>query len=203
LSVLLSCSTRELGRSFPRRSSFLLACSRAASAIVRLALRAGWAWNWNTPAASARGLRQHGLGTIHVPPPRPRFLRAAAPRRQGAGLAPGRTRPTARELDVRQIDTLCISFRDHDTQRAAAVLKSLVSDAGGAGWLIVDDLVGTGATSRTVREMLPKARFATAKPAGGPLVDTFITEVSQDTWILFPWDTEPQYAQPIAGRARI
>jgi xanthine phosphoribosyltransferase len=31
------------------------------------------------------------------------------------------------------------------------------------------------------------------------VVDSFITEVSQDTWILFPWDTEPQYAQPIAA----
>ena len=47
-----------------------------------------------------------------------------------------------------------------------------------------------------VREMLPRAHFATvyAKPAGRPMVDTFVTEVSQDTWILFPWDTEPQYA---------
>ena len=52
-----------------------------------------------------------------------------------------------------------------------------------------------------VREMLPKAHFATvyAKPAGRPLVDTFITEVSQDTWILFPWDIEPQFIQPIAA----
>ena len=59
---------------------------------------------------------------------------------------------------------------------------------------IVDDLVDTGATGRIVREMLPKAHFATvyAKPAGRPMVNSFVTEVSQDTWILFPWDTEPQ-----------
>ena len=37
-----------------------------------------------------------------------------------------------------------------------------------------------------------------AKPAGKPLVDSFVTEVSQDTWILFPWDSEVQYARPIA-----
>jgi xanthine phosphoribosyltransferase len=24
--------------------------------------------------------------------------------------------------------------------------------------------------------------------------------VSQDTWILFPWDTEPQFTPPIARR---
>jgi len=56
------------------------------------------------------------------------------------------------------------------------------------------------APRRVVRALLPKAHFATvyAKPAGKPMVDTFITEVSQDTWILFPWDTEPQFIAPIA-----
>ena len=59
--------------------------------------------------------------------------------------------------------------------------------------------IDTGTTARAVRDMLPSAHFATiyAKPAGRPLVDTFITEVSQDTWILFPWDTESQFVQPI------
>jgi xanthine phosphoribosyltransferase len=51
-----------------------------------------------------------------------------------------------------------------------------------------------------VREHLPKAHLATvyAKPAGRPMVDTFITEVSQDTWILFPWDSELRSVPPIA-----
>jgi xanthine phosphoribosyltransferase len=50
--------------------------------------------------------------------------------------------------------------------------------------------------------MAPLAHFATiyAKPAGTPFVDSFVTEVSQDTWILFPWDIEPAYAEPISGR---
>jgi len=70
----------------------------------------------------------------------------------------------------------------------------------GAGFLLIDDLVDTGRTAEVVRRMLPKAHFATvyAKPKGRPLVDTFVTEVSQDTWILFPWDIEPQFAPPIA-----
>jgi xanthine phosphoribosyltransferase len=69
--------------------------------------------------------------------------------------------------------------------------------------LLLDDLVDTGTTARVVRALLPKAHFATvyAKPAGKPMVDTFITEVSQDTWILFPWDTEPQFIAPIAKTA--
>ena len=65
--------------------------------------------------------------------------------------------------------------------------------------LIVDDLVDTGKTAKVVRELLPGAHFATvyAKPMGRPMVDTFITEVSQDTWIYFPWDTGLAFVPPI------
>jgi xanthine phosphoribosyltransferase len=114
------------------------------------------------------------------------------------GLVPAHI--VARELDIRLIDTVCVSTYDEETQRAADVLKA--KEGTGAGWLIVDDLVDTGQTGRIVREMLPEAHFATvyAKPAGRPVVDTFVTEVSQDTWIMFPWDVEPQFAQPIAAR---
>jgi len=123
------------------------------------------------------------------------------------GLVPAAI--VARELDLRLIDTLCITsygvessggLAEEQIQGKLTVLKGVPGD--GAGWLIVDDLVDTGKTARMVRELLPKAHFATvyAKPAGRPLVDTFITEVSQDTWILFPWDIEPQFVQPIVRR---
>jgi xanthine phosphoribosyltransferase len=121
----------------------------------------------------------------------------------------------ARELDVRLIDTVCMSsYSEDDSGGTAGVhqpgdLKLLKGDGGkiwgdGTGWLIIDDLVDTGRTAKYVREMLPKAHFATvyAKPAGRPLVDTFVTEVSQDTWIYFPWDIEPQFIQPIAKQQR-
>ena len=103
----------------------------------------------------------------------------------------------ARELEIRLVDTVCISSYDERNQGASTILKSVDTD--GADCLLVDDLVDTGQTARIVREMLPKAHFATvyAKPEGRPLVDTFITEVSQDTWILFPWDMESQFVQPI------
>ena len=106
----------------------------------------------------------------------------------------------ARELDLRLVDTVCIASYAGRDQGQIQVLKSTTGD--GDGWLRVDDLVDTGKTARRVREMVPKAHFATsyAKPAGRPLVDTFMTEVSQDTWILFPWDSEIQFVQPIAGR---
>jgi xanthine phosphoribosyltransferase len=74
-----------------------------------------------------------------------------------------------------------------------------IRSGGGERVLIVDDLVDTGKTAKLVREILPKAHFATvyAKPMGRPLVDTFITEVSQDTWIFFPWDTGLAFQPPI------
>jgi len=114
------------------------------------------------------------------------------------GLVPAAI--VARELDIRLIDTVCVASYDHIRQGPLTVLKSAMGD--GEGGLIVDDLVDTGGTARVVRGLLPKAHFAAvyAKPAGKPLVDTFVTEVSQDTWIYFPWDTELQFVEPIASR---
>ena len=116
------------------------------------------------------------------------------------GLVPAAV--VARELDIRLIDTLCITSYGEFKQGQLTILKSAAAADKGKGWLIIDDLVDTGSTAREVRKLLPDAHFATiyAKPAGRPLVDTFITEVSQDTWILFPWDIEPQFIQPIAQR---
>jgi xanthine phosphoribosyltransferase len=108
----------------------------------------------------------------------------------------------ARELECRLIEAVSIVTYDEERKGEPQVVKPPVAalEALGEGWLIVDDLVDTGTTARIVRALLPKAHFATvyAKPAGKPQVDTFITEVSQDTWILFPWDTEPQFVAPIA-----
>jgi xanthine phosphoribosyltransferase len=114
------------------------------------------------------------------------------------GLVPAAI--VARELDIRLVDTICVASYDHQVKGDVQVLKAIAGD--GAGLLVIDDLVDTGHTARAVRDMLPKAHLATvyAKPLGRPLVDTFVTEVSQDTWILFPWDIEPQFAPPIASR---
>ena len=105
----------------------------------------------------------------------------------------------ARELEVRLIDTVCVSSYDHQDRGTPEILKEVGGD--GEGVLVIDDLVDTGATARLVRDMLPRAHFATvyAKPAGRPLVDSHVTEVSQDTWIHFPWDLELRFAQPIVS----
>ncbi len=107
----------------------------------------------------------------------------------------------ARELDIHLIDTICISSYDwKDKKGETDILKGF--DGDGEGWLLIDDLVDTGRTAQIVKKLIPKAYFATvyAKPAGRPLVDSFVTEVSQDTWILFPWDAAAQFAAPLVGR---
>jgi xanthine phosphoribosyltransferase len=124
------------------------------------------------------------------------------------GLVPAAL--VARELEIRLVDTVCVSSYGADggggaeqQQGAITVLKSVAGD--GAGFLLIDDLVDTGKTAQVVRQMLPKAHFATlyAKPAGRPIVDTCVKEFKQNKWIYFPWDIEYRFAKPIkeGGRA--
>ena len=119
------------------------------------------------------------------------------------GLVPAAI--VARELDIRVVETVCVASYDHTRQTDVTILKDVAASViaqgggGGAGVLIVDDLVDTGQTAKAVRGILPRAHFATvyAKPMGRPMVHTFITEVSQDTWIYFPWDTGLAFQPPI------
>ncbi|ASP21989.1 xanthine phosphoribosyltransferase [Antarctobacter heliothermus] len=117
------------------------------------------------------------------------------------GMAPAMI--VARELDIRIVDTISVKSYNHQAQSAPKVIKSpnmeYVGD--GTGVLVVDDLVDTGRTLEVVRAHMPNAHVATvyAKPQGRPQVDTFITEVSQDTWIFFPWDMALQYVKPYRG----
>jgi len=117
----------------------------------------------------------------------------------------------ARELDVRLVETVSIvtyaagsggTLIEEEKRGPPVVIKPPAAAGDGTGFLIIDDLVDTGATARVVRALLPRAHFAAvyAKPAGRDTVDSFVTEVSQDTWILFPWDTEPQFVAPLVKR---
>lgn len=124
------------------------------------------------------------------------------------GIARGGLVPAAivaRELDLRVVESVSIASYDHTVQQGAPkIIKAIAPEIGrgeGTGVLIIDDLVDTGSTARAVRDLLPKAHLATiyAKPLGRPYVDTFMTEVSQDTWIYFPWDLGLAFQAPIAG----
>jgi xanthine phosphoribosyltransferase len=118
------------------------------------------------------------------------------------GLVPAAL--VARELDIRLVDTVCVtSYSSAGTGRAdqmqaeVKILKSVAGD--GEGYLLIDDLVDSGRTAQVVRLLLPKAHFATlyAKPAGRPIVDTCVKEFKQNKWIYFPWDIEYKFATPI------
>jgi xanthine phosphoribosyltransferase len=118
------------------------------------------------------------------------------------GMAPAMI--VSRELDIRTVDTISVKSYNNQTQTEPHVIKSpdekMMGD--GTGILVVDDLVDTGKTLELVRRLYPRAHFATvyAKPMGRGMVDTFITEVSQDTWIFFPWDMALQYVEPYRAR---
>ncbi|WP_027188832.1 xanthine phosphoribosyltransferase [Desulfovibrio cuneatus] len=115
------------------------------------------------------------------------------------GLVP--TAVVARELEIHMIETMCLVSYDWQSQNdGCTILKTVEGD--GKGWLVLDDLVDTGKTMAVVRELLPEATLAAiyAKPGGVNSVDVYVSEVSQDTWILFPWDVEAQYVKPLVAR---
>ena len=106
-----------------------------------------------------------------------------------------------REMGCRLIESVSvISYAGEEgTQHEPKVVKPPVAAGDGEGFLIVDDLVDSGVTARIGRELLPKAVFAClyAKPEGKPFTDHYVTEVAQDTWVLFPWDTAPLFVPPL------
>jgi len=103
------------------------------------------------------------------------------------GLIP--TAIIAKELRIRLIDTVCIASYEEKEQKPLTILKriDIVQDE---QVLFVDDLVDTGETAKAVKQMYPHAHYAVvyAKPPGKPFIDSFVSEVKQDTWIVFPWD---------------
>jgi xanthine phosphoribosyltransferase len=105
----------------------------------------------------------------------------------------------ARELNIRVVDSICVSSYDHDQQRELHILKN-AELADSPKLLIVDDLVDTGETAKALRKLFPQACFVTvyAKPQGKPLVDKYVTDIEQETWIQLPWDMELSYSKPLA-----
>lgn len=123
------------------------------------------------------------------------LLRPRGPFRGIVAVARGGLVPAAvlsRELDLRLVETVCIASYDDDRRQGSPlVLKALAGD--GEGWLVIDDLVDSGITARTVRRMLPRAVFACvyAKPEGRGAADLWAVDVEQDVWLVFPWDRAP------------
>ena len=109
----------------------------------------------------------------------------------------------ARELSIRHVETVCIaSYHDHNNQGELQVLHAAQVPNGGEGFIIVDDIVDTGNTARAIREMYPNAKFVTvfAKPAGAELVDDYVIDIPQNTWIEQPWDLGLMFVPPLARK---
>jgi xanthine phosphoribosyltransferase len=124
------------------------------------------------------------------------------------GLVPAAL--VARELDIRLVDTICVTSYSKGAAGEADQVRSEVTvlkgmEGDGDGYLLIDDLVDSGRTAQLVRRLLPKAHFATlyAKPAGRPFVDTCVKEFKQNKWIFFPWDIEYKFAVPIKDGGRV
>lgn len=97
----------------------------------------------------------------------------------------------AQWLDIRTVETIGIHSYMGQLQGPLTQLKP--PPAGdGQGWLVVDDLVDSGATMRSVRGFWPKARYCVlfAKPRGKDAIDDFVTEVDQSLWLAFPWENK-------------
>jgi xanthine phosphoribosyltransferase len=112
----------------------------------------------------------------------------------------------AREMDIRIVDTLCITTYDDQLKGTLEVLKvpdQAISEHG-KDWLLIDDLVDTGTTAKKALQLLPKAYCPTvyAKLQGLLYVNTYFHDVEQDVWVFFPWDTEPQYIEPLADTSK-
>lgn len=151
-----------------------------------------WTVTWDTLHRDTRALAER---LVNIGP----FKGIVAVTR--GGLIPAAI--VARELGVRLIETVSVVTYNEEQLGAPVVVKAPAAAGTGAGFLVVDDLVDTGTTMRVVRDLLPDAHFACvyAKPKGRPLIDSFVTDVSQDTWILFPWDTALGFVPPLLRRS--
>lgn len=104
----------------------------------------------------------------------------------------------ARELNIRQIETVSIASYDEQQRHEPKILK-MCAEQFRSNVLVVDDLADTGTTLRLLQKELTNARFATlfVKPQGAGLVNWSAREVPQSTWVRFPWDTIRQYTAPL------
>ncbi len=109
----------------------------------------------------------------------------------------------SRELGLRHIETVCIaSYHDHNNQGELQVLHAAQVPNGGEGFIVVDDLVDTGNTAHAICQMYPNAKFVTvfAKPAGAELVDDYVIDIPQNTWIEQPWDLGLTFVPPLSRK---
>ncbi len=97
----------------------------------------------------------------------------------------------SRFLEIHLVETVCMSSYDGNERGPLRLIRPPAPDIGdGADWLLVDDLVDTGATMAEARRLLPKARACVlyAKPPGQKHADHFVRAFPAETWLDFPWE---------------
>lgn len=95
------------------------------------------------------------------------------------------------ELDIRNCETVNMSSYDDNYIRRDDTdieLSAKIADVD-EHTIFIDDLSDSGRTFQILRQLFPKAKFASvyAKPQGQKYADIFYKEVPDD-WIVFPWD---------------
>ncbi len=109
----------------------------------------------------------------------------------------------ARELNIRLIETVGIGSYDEQNRGIVSMLKEFAADYA-TDVLVVDDLADTGNTLKMLKQKLVRPVVATlfVKPEGAGLVDFYAEEVSQSTWVRFPWDTGRQFIPPLVSEGK-
>ena len=92
-------------------------------------------------------------------------------------------------LGIQDVDIVSIQSYIHREAGKAIVHRAPKTDE---IVLVIDDIVDKGGTAKALKEYMPNMHLAViyAKPRGLPLADTFVEEITQETWPVFPWDEE-------------
>ena len=92
-------------------------------------------------------------------------------------------------LGIQDVDIVSIQSYIHREPGEAFVHRATKTDE---VVLVIDDIVDKGGTAKALREFMPNMHLAVvyAKPRGLPLANTYVEEITQETWPVFPWDEE-------------
>jgi xanthine phosphoribosyltransferase len=92
-------------------------------------------------------------------------------------------------LGIQDVDIVSIQSYIHREPGEAFVHRAPKTDE---VVLVIDDIVDKGGTAKALREFMPNMHLAVvyAKPRGLPLANTYVEEITQEAWPVFPWDEE-------------
>ncbi len=106
------------------------------------------------------------------------------------GLVPGAL--LSHVLSIKNIAVVCVESYENKSKQSELKISNYPDPEifNSTETLLVDDITDTGMTMGALSTVYPKAlRFAlVAKPAGRRYIHGALIDVSQDTWVNFPWE---------------